>query len=122
MRSRAVLLAIAGLALHGCSKDSSSKATPGAEAKGSGSKPPGPARIVALPAVAAAVAQPITAFAYVVLKRDGKQVVFAGDSTIPEWHAIRRQRGRSIECLLLTIPHHAGKVWENQPADMSIYG
>ena len=59
-------------------------------------------------------ANPNATSGVLVMKRDGKQVVFSGDSTIPEWQAIRRQRGRPIECLLLTVPHHAGKVWEEQ--------
>jgi beta-lactamase superfamily II metal-dependent hydrolase len=49
-----------------------------------------------------------------VLKLHDKQIVFAGDSTIPQWRAIRSIRGRPIKCHLLTLPHHAGKVWEKQ--------
>jgi competence protein ComEC len=49
-----------------------------------------------------------------ILKLHNKQVVFASDSTIPQWQAIRGILGRPIKCLLLTVPHHAGKVWEKQ--------
>ena len=59
-------------------------------------------------------ANPNATSGVLVLKRDGRQVVFSGDSTIPEWQAIRQRLGRPIKCLLLTVPHHAGKVWEEQ--------
>jgi len=49
-----------------------------------------------------------------VLKGHNKQVIFSGDSTISQWQRIHNLRGRSIKCLLATIPHHAGKTWENQ--------
>lgn len=49
-----------------------------------------------------------------VLKLHEKQVVFSGDSTIPQWLSIRQLRGRAINCFLLTIPHHGGGVWERQ--------
>jgi beta-lactamase superfamily II metal-dependent hydrolase len=45
-----------------------------------------------------------------------RRVIFAGDSTIPEWQGLMERRKRPFKCDLLTVPHHAGGVWERQRA------
>lgn len=45
-----------------------------------------------------------------------RRVIFAGDSTIPEWQGVMERRKRPFECDLVTVPHHAGAVWERQRA------
>jgi beta-lactamase superfamily II metal-dependent hydrolase len=45
-----------------------------------------------------------------------RRVIFAGDSTIPEWQGLIERRKRPFKCDLLTVPHHAGGVWERQRA------
>jgi len=43
-----------------------------------------------------------------------RRVIFAGDSTIPEWQGVIERRERPFKCDLLTLSHHAGAVWERQ--------
>lgn len=44
------------------------------------------------------------------------RVIFAGDSTIPQWQGVMdfQRRNRPFVCDILTVPHHAGAVWERQ--------
>jgi beta-lactamase superfamily II metal-dependent hydrolase len=44
------------------------------------------------------------------------RVIFTGDSTIPEWRGVMdpQRRKRPFTCDILTVPHHAGAVWERQ--------
>lgn len=39
------------------------------------------------------------------------RVIFAGDSTIPEWEGIMKLRTKPFKCDLITTPHHAGGIW-----------
>jgi competence protein ComEC len=67
--------------------------------------------------LATQAANPNATSGVLVLKHAGEKVVFAGDSTIWEWQAIIRQRfNRAVRCRLLTVPHHAGIVWEGKQA------
>ena len=52
--------------------------------------------------------------AILVLKRGKQQVLFASDSTIGEWREVMRLRGTPFHCSLITVPHHAGAMWESQ--------
>ena len=52
-----------------------------------------------------------------VLASGSRRVVFAGDSTIRQWQRIRAARGRPLECDILSVPHHAGIVW-NHPDEL----
>ena len=55
-----------------------------------------------------------------VLKHASRQVVFAGDSTIEEWRVIHENRGgQPIRCMLLTVPHHGGRIWEPRRSNES---
>jgi competence protein ComEC len=44
---------------------------------------------------------------------EDKRIVFAGDSTIRQWRRIRDVRGRPVDCEILSVPHHAGIVWND---------
>ena len=47
------------------------------------------------------------------------RVIFAGDSTIPEWQGIINLRKKPFKCDLITTPHHAGGVWEHRQSGES---
>lgn len=47
-----------------------------------------------------------------VLKVGTSTIVFPGDSTIDQWEAIFRERGASLPCNVLAVPHHGGKMHE----------
>lgn len=52
--------------------------------------------------------------AVLILKHRNQQILFTSDSTIAEWRAIMELRKRPFTCDILTVPHHAGAVWERQ--------
>ncbi len=43
----------------------------------------------------------------VAVEREGRRVVFGGDSTIEQWQVIHESRGL-VECDIVTVPHHGG--------------
>lgn len=45
------------------------------------------------------------------------RVIFAGDSTVPEWRGLMARRKRPFKCDILTVPHHAGAVWQAKRSD-----
>lgn len=54
--------------------------------------------------------------AVLILKHGDRQVLFTGDSTVAEWREIMELRERPFACDILTVPHHAGAVWERRRA------
>jgi len=41
-----------------------------------------------------------------------KRLLFSGDATIPAWKRIRSRLGGPIVCDVMSVPHHAGAIWE----------
>lgn len=51
--------------------------------------------------------------AVIILKYGNQRIIFTGDSTIAEWQDIMElNQGRAFNCKIVTVPHHAGGVWE----------
>lgn len=58
------------------------------------------------------VNDPNATSAVLILKRGNRQIIFAGDSTIAEWRRVMAERKRPFHCDILTVPHHAGRIWD----------
>jgi competence protein ComEC len=48
--------------------------------------------------------------AILALKVGAQRVVFAGDSVVAQWRRLREDRGRSLACDVLAVPHHGGSI------------
>ncbi|MBP3956366.1 MBL fold metallo-hydrolase [Gemmata sp. G18] len=57
-----------------------------------------------------------------VLKVGNHRVVFPGDSSLDQWHAIRDLRGSALPCDAIAVPHHAGTMWPSHWDDATIRG
>lgn len=44
-------------------------------------------------------------------------IVFPGDSSLEQWKRIYEERGTSLDCDIVAIPHHAGIIWTNRIKD-----
>jgi beta-lactamase superfamily II metal-dependent hydrolase len=54
---------------------------------------------------------PNGASAVIIMNCPGGRIVFAGDSTVEQWRGIERRRKAPVDCEILAVSHHGGKIW-----------
>jgi competence protein ComEC len=54
--------------------------------------------------------KPNATSAVLFLQSGANRVIFAADSEVPQWKEIHRASGKKLECDVLAVPHHAGKM------------